>query len=60
MSVKIKRNTFVIWPAFQFHMHIATLRTGCKMADIYTCLEKSHDGSRFSQEFKKECIVGSN
>ena len=53
MSVKIKKNRFVIWPAFKFHMHIATLCThGCKMAVIYACLAKSCDENRFSQEFK--------
>ena len=52
MFDKIKKNRFVIWIAFQFHMHIGTLCTGCKVAVIYTCLAKSHDESRFSQECK--------
>ena len=51
--LKLKKNRFVFWPAFKFHMHIATRCSSCKIALIYTCLiEKSHDGSRFSQEFK--------
>ena len=41
LSVKTSNDyRFVIWPAFQFHMHNATLCSSCKIAVIYTCLEK--------------------